>query len=108
MSLATIKPGEDRWERIAQSLPENMDDLIPNLDITQYDYVLFDMAEVTPSSVTPRMAGHLDLVLMVVECEKTRQASARQAASLLRESRAHFVTVLNKWRNYVPSALYNE
>ncbi len=108
MSLATIKPEDDRWERISKILPSDFNDLFPNLNAKEYDYIVFDMATVSPASVTPRMAGHMDLVLMILECEKTGQVAARKAANLMRESRANMVAVLNKWRNFVPGGLSNE
>lgn len=108
MSLATIKPEDDRWERISKILPSDFNDLFPNLNAKEYDYIVFDMATVSPASVTPRMAGHMDLVLMILECEKTGQVAARQAASLMRESRANVVAVLNKLRSYVPAGLSHE
>ncbi len=108
MSLATIKPEDDRWERISKILPSDFNDLFPNLNAKEYDYIVFDMATVSPASVTPRMAGHMDLVLMILECEKTGQAAARQAANLMRESRANVVAVLNKLRSYVPVGLSHE
>jgi Mrp family chromosome partitioning ATPase len=108
LGLATIKPESDRWERISNILPEDFNDLFPNLNAKEYDYIVFDMAAVSPTSVTPRMAGHMDLVLLILECEKTGQFDARQAATLMRESRANVVAVLNKWRNYVPAGLSHE
>ncbi|NOS70742.1 MAG: hypothetical protein HOP33_12520 [Verrucomicrobia bacterium] len=108
MSLATIKPEDDRWERISKILPSDFNDLFPNLNAKEYDYIVFDMATVSPASVTPRMAGHMDLVLMILECEKTGQMAARQAANLMRESRANVVAVMNKLRSYVPAGLSHE
>ena len=108
MTLATVKSETDRWEKISKSLPRSFNELLPNLDVNEYDYIVFDMAAVSPSSVTPRMAGHMDLVLLILECEKTGQLAARQAANLMGESRANMVVVLNKWRNYVPAGLTHE
>jgi CO dehydrogenase nickel-insertion accessory protein CooC1 len=50
----------------------------------------------------------MDLVLMILECEKTGQVAARQAANLMRESRANVVAVMNKLRSYVPAGLSHE
>lgn len=108
MTLATVKSDTDRWEKISKSLPKSFNELLPNLDVNQYDYIVFDMVAVSPSSVTPRMAGHMDLVLLILECEKTGQLAARQAANLMGVSRANMVVVLNKWRNYVPAGLSHE
>jgi CO dehydrogenase nickel-insertion accessory protein CooC1 len=47
----------------------------------------------------------MDIVLMVLESEKTGQHAASRAAALLREARANVATVLNKCRPHVPAFL---
>jgi CO dehydrogenase nickel-insertion accessory protein CooC1 len=51
------------------------------------------------------MASHMDIVLLIVESEKTGQHRAAKASNLMRESRANVAAVLNKCRQHVPEAL---
>jgi len=50
----------------------------------------------------------MDIVLMVLESEKTGQQSAARATALMREARANVAAVLNKCRPYVPARLSQE
>ena len=59
-------------------------------------------------SITPRLAGFMDMVLMVVESEKTDRDLVQHATALLAQSNAHVGAVLNKSKNYVPSKLHQE
>jgi len=63
---------------------------------------------VSQISITPRLAGFMDMVLLVVESEKTDRDIVRQAVSLLSESGAHVGAVLNKTRNYLPSKKHHQ
>ena len=66
------------------------------------------MPAVTQTSVTARLAGHMDMVVLVVEAEKTSLEVVRRANSLLAESKANVTAVLNKAHNYVPEKLHQE
>jgi Mrp family chromosome partitioning ATPase len=66
------------------------------------------MRAISPSSVTPRLASHMDLVLLVIESGKTKDYAARGAVELLRESRANVAGVLNKYHNPVPACLAHD
>jgi len=89
-------------------LPKHLMGLIPKLKASDYDYIIFDMPAVTQTSMTPRLARLMDMVLLVIESEKTNQEVAKKVVSLLAESQANVTTVLNKTRSYVPSKLYQE
>ena len=82
--------------------------LIPKLRASDYDYIIFDMPAVTQTSLTPRLARVMDMVLLVIESEKTNQDVARKVVSLLTESAARVTTVLNKAHSYVPARLHQE
>jgi uncharacterized protein involved in exopolysaccharide biosynthesis/Mrp family chromosome partitioning ATPase len=82
--------------------------LLPGLKASDYDYVVFDMPPVTPTSVTPRLATNMDRVLLVIESEKTSQQVAVRAGELLAEAHANAAVILNKCRQYVPSLLSQE
>jgi uncharacterized protein involved in exopolysaccharide biosynthesis/Mrp family chromosome partitioning ATPase len=78
------------------------------LKTSDYDYVIFDMPPVSPISMTLRIAGFMDEILLVVESEKTNQDVAKEAIALLGETKTSLCAVLNKIRSYVPSTLHQE
>jgi uncharacterized protein involved in exopolysaccharide biosynthesis/Mrp family chromosome partitioning ATPase len=82
--------------------------LMPQMKASDYDYIIFDMPPVNQTSVTPRLASHMDMVLMVVESQKTNREVAKRAGSLLSESKAYVAAILNKNRTYVPAWLHPE
>lgn len=89
-------------------LPPDFNETSPKLNAMAYDYIVFDMTAITPASVTPRLSGHMDLVLFVIESEKTKDYSAKNACGLMREARANVVAILNKYHNPVPAWLAHE
>lgn len=93
---------EPNSDRLSRALPSRFNQLVPKLKASDFDYIIFDMPPVTQISITPRLAGFMDMVLLVVESEHTDRDIARQAAELLANSRAHVGVVLNKSRNYMP------
>ena len=97
--------GSDKFPSI---LPKYLTGLIPKLRASDYDYIIFDMPAVTQTSMTPRLARLMDMVLLVIESEKTNQEVAKKVISLLGESKANVTTVLNKTRSYVPAKLHQE
>ncbi len=97
--------GGDKLPRI---MPKRFSSLLPKFKASDYDYIIFDMPPVNQTSVTPRLAGHMDMVLLVVEAEKTDRDIVRRANALLGESKANVIAVLNKTRNYVPEKLHQE
>ena len=104
--VATMEQeGNDRLPKV---LPKFFNHLVPKLKTSDYDYIIFDMPPVSPTSATPRLASHMDIVLLVLESEKTAQQSASRASALLSESRANVAAVLNKWRRRVPGVLSHD
>ena len=99
---------EPGGERISRILPQRFSKLIPKLKASDFDYIIFDMPPVSQISVTPRLAGFMDMVLLVVESETTDRDLVRRATTLLSESKAHVGVVLNKTTSYVPAALHQE
>jgi polysaccharide biosynthesis transport protein len=95
-------------ERLSRNLPQRFNKLIPKLKASDFDYIIFDMPTVSQLSITPRLASFMDMVLLVVESEKTDRDIVMGGASLLAESRAHLGIVLNKVNNYVPRSLQQE
>ncbi len=92
-------------DKLTKSMPNRFNNLVPKLKASDYDYIIFDLPPVSPTSATPRLASHMDIVLMVLESEKTGQQLATRATALMREARANVAAVLNKCRRHVPSRL---
>jgi polysaccharide biosynthesis transport protein len=95
-------------DRLSRNLPQRFTRLIPKLKASDFDYIIFDMPPVSQLSITPRLAGFMDMVLLVVESEKTDREVVQGACNLLAESKVHVGVVLNKTRTYVPARLQQE
>jgi len=104
--LASLK--DTKAEALTKVMPNRFLQMVPKLKASDYDYIIFDMPPVSPMSSTPRLASHMDLVLLVLEAEKTGQQAAARANALMRESRANVAAVLNKHRAHVPAPLSQE
>jgi succinoglycan biosynthesis transport protein ExoP len=99
------EPGRDRLSRI---LPQRFNKLVPQLKASNFDYIIFDMPPVSQISITPRLAGFMDMVLLVIESEKTNRDLVERATALLTQSKAHVGAVLNKTQTYVPKRLHQD
>jgi len=95
-------------EKLPRVLPKRFASLMPKLKASDYDYIIFDMPPVSQTSMTPRLAGLMDMVLLVIESEKTSRDSVQQAQALLAESKATVSAVLNKARSYIPRQFHQE
>jgi Mrp family chromosome partitioning ATPase len=94
--------------KLPHILPKRFSNLVPKLKASDYDYIIFDMPPVNQTSVTPRLAGHMDIVLLVIEAEQTDREVVERANALLTDSKAKVAAVLNKTRTYVPARLQPE
>ena len=83
----------------------DFDALIPKLKASDFDYIVFDMPPLTPTSTSFRVAGFLDKTLVVAEAERTHLAPFKQALTMLEESNARVSLVVNKARSYLPKWL---
>jgi len=92
-------------DRLPRVLPKRFSHLVPMMKASDYDYIIFDMPPVSEISITPRLARFMDMVLLVVESEKTSRDAAASVASLLAESKTNVGLVLNKNRSYMPKRL---
>jgi len=88
--------------------PTGFTHLMPKIKGSDYDYIIFDMPPVSATSSTPRMTGYMDIVLLVLEAERTGQQTAARASALMRDARANVAAVLNKCRPHVPAMLGQE
>jgi uncharacterized protein involved in exopolysaccharide biosynthesis/Mrp family chromosome partitioning ATPase len=103
--VATASGSDSTYDNLARVLPTYFKESVPKLKTSGYDYILFDLPPVSQTSIAPRLSSQMDLVLMVLESEKTGQPMAKQATTLMREARANLFYVLNKCRRYVPEKL---
>jgi succinoglycan biosynthesis transport protein ExoP len=95
-------------DKLSRVLPKRFASLVPKLKASDYDYIIFDMPPVSPTSVTTRLAGFMDMVLLVIESEKTEREIVQRANALLEQSKASVGIVLNKTRKYVPDRLQQD
>lgn len=96
---------DERFQRI---LPRLFVSLLPRIKASDYSYIIFDMPPVSQTSITSRLAGFMDMVLLVIQSEKTGRDAAQQAVDLLAQSKAKVGIVLNKTRKYIPDRLHRE
>ena len=89
-------------------LPKKLANLLPKIKASDFDYIIFDLPPVTQTSATARVAGLLDMTLLVLESEKTHGDLAKQVTGLLKQSRADIAAVLNKHKRYVPQRLNSD
>jgi uncharacterized protein involved in exopolysaccharide biosynthesis/Mrp family chromosome partitioning ATPase len=100
--------GHANSKELPRILPKRFAALVPKLKASDYDYIIFDMPPVNQTSLTSRLARFMDMVLLVVESEKSDREVVQQANTWLAESGATVGAVLNKTRQYVPERLHHE
>jgi len=93
---------------VSENLSKQLARVVPRLRVSDYDYIVFDLPPTTPTTMTARLAGMMDLVVLVVESGKDTQDAVKQAAKLLSRSKAPVSAVLNKVKNPVPLWLHKE
>jgi Mrp family chromosome partitioning ATPase len=77
-----------------------IEDLIRHVGTRQYSFVIYDMPQVTETSLTLRMSGSMNGVILVTEAEKTNRDTACHARDLLAQAQAQIMgVVLNKQRH---------
>jgi len=107
-NLYVVSAAATNDQKLPRVLPRRFANLVPKMKASQFDYIIFDMPPVSQTTITARLAGYMDMVLMVLEGERTGQDLARRAHALLQESKANVTAVLNKKRDYVPERLRQE
>lgn len=106
-NLYVVSEGSNA-DKLPRILPKRFAALMPKLRGSDYDYIIFDMPPVSQTSVTTRLAGFMDTVLLVIESEKTDRDAVQQANQLLLQSKTHVSAVLNKTRKYIPGWLQHD
>lgn len=95
----------DSAHALTKSVPQKLAELVPKLKVSQFDYIIFDMPPVNLASPTAKLAGLLDMTLLVLESDKTPRAAVKRALNMLRESEASVMTILNRSRPHLPKWL---
>lgn len=103
-----VVSGHPNHTNLQLALPKRFAALVPQLRATDFDFIIFDLPPVSPTSVTSRLARFMDSTLLVVEAEKTDRRVLQQANSWLAETGANVSVVLNKTRKYIPAALHRD
>ena len=70
-----------------------------------YSSVYLALVQLLPNECDSRLTN---MVLLMIESEKTSRDVVEQANSLLAESKVSVKAVLNKYRRYVPDSLHQE
>jgi Mrp family chromosome partitioning ATPase len=86
-------------------VPRRFVSLLPKMKASDYDYIIFDLPAVNQTSVTSKIAGLLDITLVVLESERTSLEQAKRSLALLADSRAAVGAVLNRYHDYLPARL---
>lgn len=100
--------GGTNGHQLSRMLPKGFAALVPKLHASDYDYIIFDMPPIGRTGVTQRLAGFMDMTLLVVEAEKTSRDVVKQAGAAMAESKASVSVILNKTRSYIPAMLHQE
>jgi succinoglycan biosynthesis transport protein ExoP len=106
-NLYVVSAGSNQ-DNLPRALPKRFSHLVPKLKCSDYDYIIFDLPPVSQISPTDRLSRFMDMMLLVIESEKTDREVVKAAAILLSESKANIGVILNKSRTYVPRRLHQE
>jgi uncharacterized protein involved in exopolysaccharide biosynthesis/Mrp family chromosome partitioning ATPase len=82
--------------------PHHLYELMPELQASEFDYIIFDMPAVDQTSRTLTMAGLMDKVILVLDAENTSRDALKWGYSELVKGRADVSCVFNKTRAHVP------
>lgn len=88
--------------------PVHLYELMPHLQASEYDYIVFDMPPVDQTSRTLTMAGLMDKVLLVLDAENTSRDGLMWGYSELVKGRADVSCIFNKTRSHAPGWLIGE
>lgn len=83
--------------------PMHLFELMPQLQASEFDYIIFDMPLVDQTSRTLTMAGLMDKVLLVLDAENTSRDALKWGYSELIKGRADVSCIFNKTRTHAPS-----
>jgi Mrp family chromosome partitioning ATPase len=88
--------------------PLHLYELMPHLQASQYDYIIFDMPPIDQTSRTLTMAGLMDKVLLVLDAENTTRDALKWGYSELVKGKADVSCIFNKTRTHAPHWLVGD
>ena len=80
----------------------DLHEMLPMLETCDFDYVIFDMPAVVPTSPTLAIAGFMDKVLLVLDADNTNRESLSWAFAELEKGRADVSCIFNKAKSHAP------
>lgn len=83
-------------------IPTKLHEMMPLLSGSDYDYIIFDMPPVDPTSPTLAMGGFMDKMLLVLDANHTTREALRWGYSELEKGRADVSCIYNKARSHAP------
>lgn len=90
---------------LSEFSPVHLHDLMPHLQTSEYDYIIFDMPPVNQTSCTLSMARMMDKVLLVLDGENTTRDGLVWGYGELVKGKADVSCVFNKNRTLAPDWL---
>lgn len=88
--------------------PIHLYELLPHLQVSGFDYIIFEMPPLDQTSRTLTMAGLMDKVLLVLDAKNTSRDSLKWGYSELVKGKADVSCVFNKSRSPAPGWLVGE
>jgi Mrp family chromosome partitioning ATPase len=79
--------------------------MMPNMQASDFDYIIFDMPPLHQTSPTWGMAAFMDKLLLIIEADKNNRDIIKRGYAKLTAERANVAVVVNKTRSYVPKSL---
>jgi uncharacterized protein involved in exopolysaccharide biosynthesis/Mrp family chromosome partitioning ATPase len=88
--------------------PTVLKDLMPHLIASDFDYIVFDMPPIGPTSPTLTMAGFMDKVLLVLDGDNTTREHLSWGYTELEKAKADVSCIFNKARSHAPRWVQGE
>lgn len=82
--------------------PMHLYELMPQLQASDFDYIIFDMPPINQTSRTLTMAGLMDKVLLVLDADNTSRDALKWGYSELEKGKADVSCIFNKTRSHAP------
>jgi hypothetical protein len=88
--------------------PMHLYEIMPQLQASDFDYIIFDMPPINQTSRTLTMAGMLDKTLLVLDADNTSRDELIWGYSELVKGRADVSCIFNKTRSDAPAWLIGQ
>ncbi|MES2439807.1 MAG: hypothetical protein V4584_12095 [Verrucomicrobiota bacterium] len=88
--------------------PSDLHRIMPQLLACDFDYIVFDMPPIGPTSPTLTMAGFMDKVLLVLDGDNTTRDNLSWGYTELEKAKADVSCIFNKARTHAPRWVQGE